>query len=241
MNGTEWLNSLPEKLGEKRDAMILDAVQNGIVYCNWLPVVSRVGNDCAIFQVCDDAMHADLENGRRFRPPVSATLAQKCADIIGGSLITSKVSDLAYQQADVVLPAVTLGSTIDMTTTSRSKTYNEKVDEKRQGRGGLVRDCGKAWILSNWLGRAKNQAINYGFYDPRAPYKNSKGIRMHQSHGSKHDSIQHSDYSQTLIVMAAYCSLNGEHIGVAELLKHPTLHKLISDEGIIKYSRQPGV
>lgn len=240
MDATNWLTSLPENPGPARDNAILDAVSNGIAYCYWVPITSEIPGHRATFQVSDDAVHVDLENGERFRVPVSALLAQKCADVIGGSLPTAKVCDLAYKQADVVLPCVNLPADANMSTTSRSKKYNTLLETKRAGRTGLVRDCGKAWVLSNWLGRAKTQAINYGFYDPAAIYKNPIGIKMWQTLGSRHNYL-HTDYSQTLILMEAVCEVDGEQMNVADVMRSPTLWRLISDEGIIPYTRQPGI
>lgn len=239
MNGSEWLATLPDLPGAERDKKILDAVSSGLAYCYWLPVISEIPGYRAVFQVCDDAVRVDLEDGSRFRVQVTAKLAQQCADIIGGSLITSKISDLAYKQANVILGASPLAASAAMVTTARSKTYNEVVEKKRAGKTGLIRDCGKAWILDNALAYSLG-AVNYGFYDRNAPAVGPGGFKMWQTVGTRHNAL-HTDYSQTLILMESVCELNDEKaVPIASIMKDPKLAKLINYSGVLKYTRQPG-
>ena len=242
MNGTEWLNSLPDNPSKNRDDKILQAITSGLAVCTWAPIVSSIPGHTAIFQVCEDAVHVILENESRFRFQVNATLAQKCADLLGASLTTAKINNLSYQQAKIKLPATLLPPGPEMVTTSKSKVWNTALEKKRKSLKveGLVRDCGKAWILSNKLGLRNNIAINYGFYDPRAPYSNKIGQQMWQTLGTRHDNT-HTDYSQTLLLMSASCQVDGQEMKVCEVMKDPTLCKLISDEGVLKFTRQPGV
>jgi hypothetical protein len=234
MNGSEWLASLPEQPTPVRDQMILEAVTSGLATCEWVPVTSKNNNYTAIFYVCDDAVSVTLDDGSRFRFPVSAKLAQQCADSMQASLPTSKVCDLAYQQATVKLPATLLPAGADMVTTTKSKTWNAALEKKRQGQTGLIRDCGKAWILSNARGAG---AVNYGFYDPHAPYSNVRGLKLWQNVGTRHNAL-HTDYSQTLILMKLECEINGQTLSVLDVMKHPMLSKLINDDGVLASTRQ---
>mgnify|MGYP001566742899 CR=1 FL=1 len=238
MNGTQWLKKLPNKPCPERDKLILDAVYSGLAHCEWVPIKSIIPNHEAIFYVCDDAVRVDLEDDSRFRPPTSATLAQCCADLLFASLPTAKVCDLAYKQAALTLPATILPASADMLTIEKSKLFNKLLEEKRKEKNGLIRDCGKAWIISNKLGIYKKVAVNYGFYDPRAIYKNPSGIRLWQNAGTRHDRT-HTDYSQTLILMKLECIVDGGNMLVTEVMTHPELHPLISNEGILNYTRQP--
>lgn len=239
MSGTSWLSSLPDMPGTARDSLVLSAVSGQLAYCNWISVTSTVGENTAIFQVCDDAVKVDLDDGSRFRPQVTALLAQKCADAMGASFVTSKIMDLSYKQAAVVLNAVPLGAGSDMVTTTRSKTYNQNVEKKRAGRTGLVRDVGKAWILDNALAGSAG-AINYGFYDLNAPSVGPGGCKMWQTIGTRHNGY-HTDYSQTLFVMQKTCQLNGQAVDVSNIMTDPQYATLINYAGVLHYQRQPGV
>jgi len=238
--GTAWLASLLENPGSDRDKQVLDAISYGIVVCDWSPVTSLYQNHVATFQVSTDAAYVKLDDESRFRFQVSAHLAQLCADALNASFITTKISDLSYQQAQVKLAATLLPAGSDMVTTTKSKLWNAEIEKKRNNQNGLIRDCGKAWIISNQLGLHPNEAINYGFYDPNAPYTNRFGIKMWQTLGTKHNSA-HTDYSQTLLLMSSTCQVDGQQMKVSDVMQSPTLCGLISDEGVLKFTRQPGV
>lgn len=244
MNGSTWLASLPENPGNERDNKILDAISNGIVVCRWKALQTTHQKHQATFYVCEDAAHVVLDDGSRFRFQVSAKLAQLCADALNASLITSKISDITYQQTKIKLSATTLPAGPDMVSTSKSKFWNTKVEQKRKtaklAEDDFVRDCGKAWILTNRLGGKPNLAANYGFYDIRAPHANKIGQKMWQTVGTRHDSA-HTDYSQTLLLMSQTCEVDGQQMNVADVMQSLELCGLISDEGILKYTRQPGV
>lgn len=239
MDAQSWLNSLPNNPGSDRDQAVLDAISDGIVVCNWAPVTSTIAGHTATFQVCDDAAYVELDDLSRFRFQVSATLAQKCADLLDASFITSKISDLAYKQAQVIVGVSTLSPGPDMVTTDKSKQWNKNVEAKRAGKTGLFRDCGKAWILSNRL-TTSISAVNYGFYDKSAPYISQGGLKMWQTVGARHDR-SHTDYSQTLILMSKTCEVDGQSVNVVDVMTDPNLSSLLSYEGVLRFTRQPGV
>lgn len=239
MDIKSWIDSLPNKPCLERDQAILKSIENNIITYNWIPITSTIKGHTAVFQVCDDAVRVELEDGVRFRFQVSATLAQQCADLMNASLITAKISDLSYQQAEIIVDASILYPSPDMVTIAKSKDWNKMVEKKRAGRIGLFRDCGKSWILSNRL-TSSNGAINYGFYDHTAPYSGPAGLKMWQTIGTRHDRL-HTDYSQTLLLMNKECQVDGNFINVTEVMKNPELAPLLSYEGVLKFTRQPGV
>lgn len=236
-NGSEWLRNLPNLPGASRDQMILDAAASGLLYAGWKPVTSSLREHKATFYVSEDAFYVTLDNGQRFRPQCNAVLLQKVADVVGGSLVTPKIMDLSYQQADVKLNATILSPT-NMMTTEKSILFNKEFEKKRAGRIGLIRDCGKTWVLTNQLGLKKNQAINYGFYDTNGPSRSNLGLKLWQWNGTRHDS-SHQDYSQLITLMADVCLLNGQEVPVAELLTNKEFAGLGSFEIPLRFTRQP--
>lgn len=241
--GSDWLTNLPEKPGTERDKYVLDGISSGIVHCDWLPITSSINGHDATFYVCDDALYVDLDDGSRFRPQCTAAMTQQAADILGASMITAKISDLAYQQADVVLEAQPLPAGPDMVTTTKSKQYNALVEKKRAGRTGLIRDCGKAWILHNAIVPVvigARGAVNYGFYSKSAPYTNKMNQKLWQNCGFRHN-LQHQDYSQTVILMSGECMVDGNEMKVLDVMLDKELSYLLNYEGVVKYTRQLGV
>lgn len=239
VTGSEWLSSLPNLPGKQRDQMVLEGVSSGLLRCEWRLVTSTIGENTATFYVCDDAVRATLDDGSRFRPQCTAVLLQQVADLMDASLMTAKIMDLCYQQADVKLNATILAPT-NMTTTDKSKVFNKELEKKRTGRDGLIRDCGKAWILSNLLAKSKTQAINYGYYDTNGPSRSQAGLKMYQTVGTRHDAL-HQDFSQCILLMSQYCQLNGQDCRVSDILTSKELAPLASYEGVLNYTRQPQV
>lgn len=237
MNNLDWLDQLPNDPTLERDNLILSAIQNGMINCQWCPITVKTDKHQAIFYVSDDAFRLELPNNYRFRIPVSATLAQQCADYLEASLLTAKISDLAYQQASIKTDSVILYPSADMATIAKSKIWNDRVEKNRSKREGLFRDCGKTWILSNRLLDSQG-AVNYGFYDQHAAYANPQGIKMWQTIGTKHNRF-HTDYSQTLILMKSTCEIDGQIMKITEVMSSQELSHLISYEGVLHYTRQP--
>lgn len=239
MNENEWLNNLPNLPGPTRDKMILQAAESGLLKSEWSIVKSSLPDYEAIFSVTSDALHIVLENGSKFRPPCSAQLQQKCAEVFTASLPTPKIMDMSYVQASIKLDCVSLAAGAKMSTVDYSKLYNQEFEKRRAGREGLIRDAGKSWVLSNRLGESKNIAINHGFYS-KSGSSISGGVKLYQSVGGRHNFL-HTDYSQLIQLVSSQCLLNNETVEIVDLMKHPVLCKLLSYEGILRYTKQPGV
>lgn len=245
-NGTEWLKALPVGPGTTRDKMVLDAVESGLLDCEWKRISSVIAGHEAIFSVCDDALRITLDDGSKFRPQCSAILQQKCADLMSKTkplpviLPTAKLLDLSYQQADVKLNCTALPAGAKMSTTEYSKLYNIEFEKKRAGRTGLIRDCGKSWILSNKFAKGPSTAVNHGFYSSSGIAINPLGAKLYQNEGAAHN-YKHEDYSQLILLVVDQCLLDGEMVKVTDLLDDPTLSKLVNYNGRLPYKRQPGV
>lgn len=125
-----------------------------------------------------------------------------------------------------------------MSSAAYSKKYNEGVEQKRNGNTGLFRDCGKAWILDNKLIPGKSD-VNYGFYSKSAPDTSKGGEKLWQSVGTRH--LNHQDYSQTVILMQTKCQVDGSDTDIVSVMKDPSLSYLINYDGVLNYTRQPGV
>ena len=82
-----------------RELQILDAVYQGNYEVQWSEVSSVVGDNTAVFRVMADALKVG-----GVRVNVTATLEQKIADLLNSSLLTAKLADLLFDQAQIVLP-----------------------------------------------------------------------------------------------------------------------------------------
>ncbi len=66
------------------------------------------------------------------------------------------------------------------------------------------------------------------------------GVRVIQGIGTKHDRF-HTDYSQTCVLAADACVYQGAPASLSTLLQDPIASSLISVEGPLQITRQPGV
>jgi len=234
--GSEWLSALPEQPGPDRDQAVIDAINNGLLICDWCDITSKIDGHTATFSVLCDAAYIILDDGSRFRPQVSAQLNQKCADILSVSMITAKIHDLSYAQSTQIECSV-LTAGPQMSTTTYSKKWNTIVENKRNGCETLIRDTGKIWCLDNALAWSKG-AVNFGFYSHSAPSTSPGGFKLYQSIGTMHNNL-HCDYSQTLFLMKNDCIVDGQNTNIKNVLSDPSLASLGNYNGVLKYFRQP--
>jgi len=246
--------TFPENLAE-REAYILAQVKAGSYEAEWVPVTSSSGELHAVFWVMADALKVE-----GIRVNVSATLEQQIADVVGGMLMTGKVADLVYQQAQLRVGPYPMPIT---TTTKAMIEHSEKISAAisvltpfgESCMGKLVSSAGKDWILDKKLEASPGRACNYGWHFVGTSYQGIKGypcvtlskdemtqkpIYVIQPNATAHDP-HHQDYSQTCRLMAQLCEVNGVRMLTAGLLSDPTLAVLINHDGVLKNTRQPGV
>jgi hypothetical protein len=113
--------------------------------------------------------------------------------------------------------------------------------------GQILQTVGKHWVLTNKI--AKNgMAANYGWHFKGQAFGGEKfeptvslpNVRVIQGVGTKHDAA-HADYSQTCVLASQACIYKGENRLLSDLLVDPEASKLLSVEGPLQITRQPGV
>lgn len=215
-------------------AEVLRKVELGQATMEWTEIKSAARGHHAVLQVSTDALKID-----GVRVNVSAITQQKIADILGATLPTIKTATLAYEQAPIKIDAIE-----QALAKGEDDGYlaDRRITEAVAGRVGMVRGPWKEWVLSNRLGWAKGiPAINFGFWDRKEARGEWLGHKLHQGPGTKHPGGNHTDYSQMATFLRRCCVLDGEDFDVLKLMVDPVLCDLVSDEGILRFTRQPGV
>lgn len=226
--------TLPER-GPAREAAILDAAKAGRLEFTWSPITCDARGKRATIWVSTDALKLD-----GVRVNVTATTAQHVADVLGAHLPTSRICDLAWEQAKVRCKPCLQNPGPEMSSTTAMHKHSAAVDAQVNSKAGLVRNVGKDWILSPRLAGRPDLACNYGWFSPSAPHTTWSGLRAWQPASTRHNR-HHVDYSQTLTLVRDIVEVDGTEHRYEDMLRHADLSALLSDDGVMPVTRYPGV
>lgn len=250
--------TLPPNAGAERDEAILAYIRAGNYSANLYPVESEFNGHRATFYVFQDALKIE---GVRIN--VSARLQQVIADLLGCSLMTAKIADLAWMQRQTSLSPFPRGNTNGMDTTQAMLDHSKKIDDALARftiqPTGIIQTVGKHWILDNDLDPNKliygvHAACNYGWHFVGSSYqgitgevtasqvKDDKGqfVRLIQGRGFAHNMAE-VDYSQVCVLMSQMVDVDGGSAELGAVLTDPALAGLANHKGRMTNLRQPGV
>lgn len=157
-----------------------------------------------------------------FRVPITPQTATAIADAVNGSLITTKVSDDVFAASELKLDPKPL--TKDRDAVASFWQHHQLIEEQLHGkpRGALVTGIKKDVVLSNRLLEKPHKVAIYGWHHPDG--------RPIQSLYVGHVDW-YVDYSHGVRLMSGQMLVDGQTLKVADVLKDPQLHRLLSDEG----------
>lgn len=161
------------------------------------------------------------------RIPMNPHTAQRLANLFGASLITSKISDHIYENAEVKLDPF-FYKPVERENESIAKfiLHNEQIEKqksKANGRDGqLIAGIKKDIILSYHLADLPDRVVIYGWHkldgNPIQP--------VYKGHVD-----WYVDYSHGIRLMNNKVILDGEVVSVSKILSDPILFKILSNEG----------
>ncbi|MDQ8005431.1 MAG: hypothetical protein REI64_11580 [Pedobacter sp.] len=172
-----------------------------------------------------------------FYVPTTPMLAQRIANATRTMLPTKLMVDEIYKQAKIKFEPQPIPPTKAMTTVPVFIVHNNIVlqqlkDFKVQHlQSYLTAGNKKDIIISNKIyGQPTARVVIYGWHK-----LDGKAI---QPVYNKHTNTW-ADYSHGVRLVSETAILNGKKVKLANLLKHPLLHQLVSDEGVILNSKYP--
>lgn len=231
-----------------REQAILQAALDGKATNDWTTIESTYKDHVGKFHVFSDALKIE-----GIRVNVSAETEQKIADSMGCLLLTPKLADLAWAQATVKIaprPRQITSSTQAMV--EHSLAIDAQLPPNANG---LIQTVGKHWVIDNLLATKPSKAMNYGWHFQGESYQGLKGevvaslmkdpktgqyMRLIQGRGTAHD-MRHVDYSQTCVLVARECVVDGQTTDLTDVLQNPELAFLANQPGKMTLWRQPGV
>jgi hypothetical protein len=159
-----------------------------------------------------------------FRVPMRPGTGQQIAQAADASLITAKLSDAIFAQAELKLEPRPM-------TSEREKTasfyrHHQWIEEQRRGSplGLLVAGIKKDVVLTNRLAERPGRVAIYGWH-----YPSGRPIQpLYVGH-----SDAHVDYSHGIRLVSQQVRVDGRAMRFDELLCDPALSGLVSTEGPI--------
>lgn len=159
-----------------------------------------------------------------FRVPLTPQSAIAIADAVGGSLITTKISEDLFAASEVKVDPKPL--TKDRDAVSAFWQHHQIIEEQLRGkpRDALIMGIKKDVVLSNRLREKPHKVAIYGWH-----YPDGRAIQsLYIGHVD-----WYVDYSHGVRLMANQMLVDGEPRKVVEVLKDPQLCALLTDEGPI--------
>ena len=243
----------PKRAGLARDKYLLTALDDGRISPVWHPLRVEANGHVAVFQVLGDALSLD-----GVRLSTSAYNLQQIADKLGASLMTPRLIDWCFRNANVVIPPQTIYPPDDSPAAleKESRKIEDAILAATGGvgleYGGLLAPLGKNWCLSNVLmGAAPKHAALYGWACPPG-YTPPPGVALHKGTLAGISNIQplatphdrdYSDYAMIVSLVRRDCTLDGRPVDLQSIMQSadPTIWPLVSHEGPLRVLRQPGV
>jgi N-acetyl-anhydromuramyl-L-alanine amidase AmpD len=237
MKGSAFASRFGSASQAERESRVFDLVDRGsFVRWPWKSVACATGSFRGEFYVASDYF-AIGEEDDFLRLPISPILAQRIADRLGWTLPTARMVDEIWAAAEVRTAPSPWGPPYDatMTSVSRFVAHDARVtmqlDKFSPGwRGRLVAGHKKDVVLSNKLVRGRVAIYGWHALD---------GIPIQSLNVSSH-ADSYADYSHGARFVRGDMSVNGTSTRVSDVLSSSLLHALISDEGVMRVTRQPG-
>ncbi len=157
-----------------------------------------------------------------FRVPITPQTATAIADAVDGSLITTKISDDVFAASELKLSPKPLTKDRDSVTTFWQ--HHRIIEEQLVGkpRSALAAGIKKDVVLSNRLREKPHKVAIYGWH-----YPDGRPIQsLYVGHVD-----WYVDYSHGVRLLSGQMLVDGQTLKVADVLKDPRLHSLLSDEG----------
>lgn len=241
MRASEFIAEFGKRgLNSWEGAAVELARQGQFVEWPWVDVPLSDGSNTAIVRMATDAFAVGTPDDY-LRLPLTPTKAQDIFNLFGWLLPTPWLVYQRWRAAPIKLtptPMVpNLGANL-----AQYAAHSAAITEQVAGRAGLVAGAKKSVVVSNIYQPGK--VLIFGWYKPepdvfddKKPYTDPKR-QPRQAKSNVHGDF-YVDYSHGIYAMAPVALVNGREMNMVDLYQHPTLSKLVSNEGPVKMPRYP--
>lgn len=202
---------------------------------NFKPVTVNTGSNIITYMVSSDSMAIGSEEDY-VRIPMSAPICQTIADKYNCSLITTKMSDDIWLNAENKLEPLPKGPPYDLSMLSMKEiiNHNSKIQNQLLGKDytALIAGTKKDVIITNKLApnNANKRVAIYGFHK-------LDGEPIQGLNAVSHERDFYFDYSHHLRLVAKDVLVNDILMKIDDIFKNPSLCELVSREGPLTFTR----
>lgn len=239
MTGSQFIETTKNMSRADREKMILKEINSGNIpdFVRELKQISISITDkqgikhTAKISVTPDYL-AIGSNNDFIRIPMDPITAQKIADKTKTILPTRKMVDDIYKSADAKMNPQPLPAGSEMMSNQYYDKHNQMVEsqiiDKGFARNQLIVGHQKDIVITNKLDNKPTQVAIYGWHQ-----NNGKTI---QPLSTIHENT-YADYSHGVRLISDSIIVDGQKMSIKDVLAHPELSKLLSDEGVINNTR----
>lgn len=222
-----------------REQLLVEAVQLGLHDLAYFSTITSTwGPHTATFVVT----RLPLSIGRVFIP-VTARAQLRIADALRCVLPTPKLLRLMHEQAPIQVTPYTRPTTDGMRSYAASLelslTMNERITKavaaSGADEGALVGVFGKSWVVTragqDWLTKVPNMGLASPIDRSAKELAPTHWIQTPQHDPVNAHNAFHDDYSQLCYLVHGQCVVDGITRDITDVLKDPTLHRLLADDG----------
>lgn len=242
MLGSEFIAAYANKGLPAWEAAALQLARDGgLVDWPWVDVQLTDGNsNTAIVRMTTDALAIGTPEDN-VRLPLLPGTAQSIFNLYGWMLPTPWLVYKRWEAAPIKLTPTAMVPNLGANLTQYA-AHSSLITQQVAGREGLVAGAKKSVIVSNIYKPGK--VLIFGWYLPTPNvYDDGKqmgtpGRQPTQPKSNVHGDF-YVDYSHGIYAMAPTALVNGTEMDLVDLYQHPTLSKLVSNEGPVKVPRYP--
>jgi hypothetical protein len=232
-SGSAFMNRISDLPREEREEEIYRAAASGNIplFLRQAVLLRGVFNDqngaphTLDYEVMPDYLAIGSDDDF-CRIPMTPGTAQRLADLFGGSLLTSKLSDNIWSKAEVRPEPFfykPVGNANELVT--KFVEHNAQIEKQLAGaegrHGQLVAGIKKDVIISSRIADRPDRVVIYGWHKP-------DGVPIQPVYNGH--IWWYVDYSHGIRLMNAQVLLDGRPVMMADLLSDPVLFRVVSDE-----------
>lgn len=241
IGGRQFIATLSGLSSEAREQRIYEAVTGGNMpdcAVRFEPIVERQLDAAGNMHTVEILVTADYmavgNDSDYVRMPMFPSTAQRIANSLQASLPTRKIVDMIHRHSAVKLVPRPITPDSTMVTLPVFVEHNRIIEMCLKAAGnfgeGLVAGHKKDIVITNRLAE-HGRVFIYGWHYPDGlPIQPLSGV--HHSH--------YVDYSHGVRLVAQKVVVDGKSWRLSDLLSHPVLYRLLSDEdGPMRYTEYP--